>query len=175
MYAVLHGGVDRELRQLSIDYLTQLPFDGFAIGSSTSAGPSLLVCAYRLCVVCGVRVSCRVACGARVVPHTQIGGSVGRNRGDLVSLVEWMSPKLPKDKPCHLLGIGSASGLWRSCAVHNNSFHFRVRLTGDLESIADCVAFGIDTFDSAYPTRYATRRTRRTQHTPHTQHTTHTN
>ncbi|ELR15511.1 queuine tRNAribosyltransferase [Acanthamoeba castellanii str. Neff] len=92
MYAVLHGGVDRELRQLSIDYLTQLPFDGFAIGSSTSAGPSLLV-------------------------------------GDLVSLVEWMSPKLPKDKPCHLLGIG------------------------DLESIGDCVAFGIDTFDSAYPTR----------------------
>jgi queuine tRNA-ribosyltransferase len=41
-----------------------------------------------------------------------------------------MSPKLPKDKPCHLLGIG------------------------DIESIGDCVAFGIDTFDSAYPTRY---------------------
>jgi queuine tRNA-ribosyltransferase len=39
MYAVLHGGVDRELRQLSIDYLTQLPFDGFAIGSSLVLSP----------------------------------------------------------------------------------------------------------------------------------------
>jgi queuine/archaeosine tRNA-ribosyltransferase len=32
MYAVVHGGVDRELRQESIDYLTSLPFDGFAMG-----------------------------------------------------------------------------------------------------------------------------------------------
>ncbi len=32
MYAVLHGGIDRNMRQLSIDYLTQLPFDGLAIG-----------------------------------------------------------------------------------------------------------------------------------------------
>ena len=32
MYAVIHGGVDKRLRKLSCDYLTQLPFDGFAIG-----------------------------------------------------------------------------------------------------------------------------------------------
>lgn len=104
MYAVLHGGIDRELRQLSIDYLTQLPFDGFAIGNRVK----------------------------HILPQTnllQIGGSVGRNRSDLVSLIEWLSPKLPKEKPCHLLGIG------------------------DIESISDCVKFGIDTFDSAYPTR----------------------
>jgi hypothetical protein len=87
MYAVLHGGVDRELRQLSIDYLTQLPFDGFAIGSSTSVGSSCALLkkafTYSLCVVCGVRVSCvscavRVPCVvsccmrcAHVVPHTK--------------------------------------------------------------------------------------------------------
>lgn len=34
MYAVVHGGVDDELRKKSADYLTQLPFDGFAIGGS---------------------------------------------------------------------------------------------------------------------------------------------
>ncbi len=34
MYAVIHGGVDQELRQKSCDYLSSLPFDGFAIGGS---------------------------------------------------------------------------------------------------------------------------------------------
>lgn len=34
MYAVIHGGVDPELRQLSAKTLTAMPFDGFAIGGS---------------------------------------------------------------------------------------------------------------------------------------------
>ena len=34
MYAVIHGGVDIDLRQQSCDHLTALPFDGFAIGGS---------------------------------------------------------------------------------------------------------------------------------------------
>lgn len=34
MYAVIHGGIDPELRKLSCAYLTELPFDGFAIGGS---------------------------------------------------------------------------------------------------------------------------------------------
>ena len=34
MYAVIHGGVDPELRALSAKTLTALPFDGFAIGGS---------------------------------------------------------------------------------------------------------------------------------------------
>lgn len=34
MYAVLHGGIDQKLRKLSAEYLTSLPFDGFAIGGS---------------------------------------------------------------------------------------------------------------------------------------------
>jgi queuine tRNA-ribosyltransferase len=27
MYCVIHGGLDRELRKKSVDYLTSLPFD----------------------------------------------------------------------------------------------------------------------------------------------------
>jgi len=34
MYSVIHGGIDHELRKTSCDFLTQLPFDGFAIGGS---------------------------------------------------------------------------------------------------------------------------------------------
>lgn len=34
MYAVVHGGIDRELRQESCEYLGSLPFDGYAIGGS---------------------------------------------------------------------------------------------------------------------------------------------
>ena len=34
MYAVIHGGVDRELRGMSAEYLSSLPFDGYAIGGS---------------------------------------------------------------------------------------------------------------------------------------------
>lgn len=34
MYGVIHGGVDRELRRLSVEYLSALPFDGMAIGGS---------------------------------------------------------------------------------------------------------------------------------------------
>lgn len=34
MYCVVHGGVDVELRTESVNYLTSLPFDGYAIGGS---------------------------------------------------------------------------------------------------------------------------------------------
>ncbi|KAL7549871.1 hypothetical protein ACHAWF_013128 [Thalassiosira exigua] len=34
MYCVIHGGMDRELRRKSLEYLTSLPFDGYAIGGS---------------------------------------------------------------------------------------------------------------------------------------------
>lgn len=34
MYAVIHGGVDLDMRKESCDFLKQLPFDGFAIGGS---------------------------------------------------------------------------------------------------------------------------------------------
>ena len=38
MFSVIHGGIDRELRTKSIDYLTSLPFDGHAIGGSLGNG-----------------------------------------------------------------------------------------------------------------------------------------
>jgi len=90
MYAVVHGGIHPELRKKSIDFLTPLPFDGFAIG-----------------------------------------GSVGKNKQELVELITYIGTHLPKDKPNHLLGIG------------------------DLPSINQCIPLGIDTFDSSYPTRAA--------------------
>lgn len=34
MYAVIHGGIDLALRKESCDYLTKLPFDGYAVGGS---------------------------------------------------------------------------------------------------------------------------------------------
>jgi len=34
MYAVIHGGIDRELRTQSCKLLTSLPFDGYAVGGS---------------------------------------------------------------------------------------------------------------------------------------------
>ena len=90
MYAVIHGGVDSELRKQSCHFLTNLPFDGFAIG-----------------------------------------GSVGKNKGEMVQMLQETLPRLPEEKPNHLLGIG------------------------DLESLKACVPLGIDTFDSSYPTRAA--------------------
>lgn len=90
MYAVIHGGVDAELRKTSCDYLSGLPFDGFSIG-----------------------------------------GSLGKTKPQMIEMLTGLLPRLPEEKPNHLLGIG------------------------DLESLAHCVPLGIDTFDSSYPTRAA--------------------
>lgn len=90
LYAVIHGGVHQELRRASCAYLSQLPFDGFAIG-----------------------------------------GSMGKTRAQMIDMLQFTLPFIPRDKPNHLLGIG------------------------DLESIALSVPLGIDTFDSSYPTRAA--------------------
>ena len=90
MYGVIHGGVDLELRQMSCDVLTSLPFDGFAIG-----------------------------------------GSMGKNKEEMHTLLSHTLPLLPEEKPNHLLGIG------------------------DLASIERSIPLGIDTFDSSYPTRAA--------------------
>lgn len=90
MYAVVHGGIDQELRQASCEYLGNLPFDGYAIG-----------------------------------------GSVGKNHDEMYEMLDFTVPKLPKNKPNHLLGIG------------------------DLKSVKSCVQRGIDTMDSSHPTRCA--------------------
>lgn len=60
-----------------------------------------------------------------------IGGSVGKNKEEMHTLLSYTMPLLPPEKPNHLLGIG------------------------DLSSIDRSVPLGIDTFDSSYPTRAA--------------------
>lgn len=90
MYSVIHGGINKDLRKQSCEFLTQLPFDGHAIG-----------------------------------------GSMGKNREEMIDMLTAMMPLLPEDKPNHLLGIG------------------------DLASIQPIIELGIDTFDSSHPTRCA--------------------
>lgn len=90
MYAVIHGGIDYEMRKESADFLSSLDFDGFAIG-----------------------------------------GSIGKNRLEMLDLLNFLIPHLTPEKPRHLLGIG------------------------DLESLEASIPLGIDTFDSSYPTRAA--------------------
>jgi queuine tRNA-ribosyltransferase len=88
MYGVIHGGTDRRLRTASVELLSALPFDGFAIG-----------------------------------------GSLGKDRAEMFSMLRHVMPLLPSHKPNHLLGIG------------------------DEESLRTCVSLGVDTFDSSWPTR----------------------
>ena len=49
----------------------------------------------------------------------------------MLELLTFTMPRLPEDKPNHLLGIG------------------------DLDSLEKCIPLGIDTFDSSYPTKAA--------------------
>src|SRR3989338_3307058 len=60
-----------------------------------------------------------------------IGGSLGRNRLEMVEMLRKLMPHVPTERPNHLLGIG------------------------DLPSIQDCIPLGLDTFDSSYPTKAA--------------------
>ncbi|MCK4934482.1 MAG: tRNA-guanine transglycosylase, partial [Simkaniaceae bacterium] len=50
---------------------------------------------------------------------------------EMYDLLEVTMPRLPREKPTHLLGIG------------------------DLESLKRCIALGVDTCDSSYPTKAA--------------------
>ncbi|MCE5295117.1 MAG: tRNA-guanosine(34) transglycosylase [Chlamydiales bacterium] len=90
MFAVIHGGLNWDLRRKSCEILRQMPFDGFGIG-----------------------------------------GSLGKNKADILELLANTVPSLPDPFPRHLLGIG------------------------DLPSLEGSVPFGIDTFDSSYPTKLA--------------------
>ena len=60
-----------------------------------------------------------------------IGGSLGKNHAEMFAMLTYTLPQLPHDKPNHLLGIG------------------------DLDSLEQSIALGIDTFDSSHPTRCA--------------------
>ncbi|MBY0110231.1 MAG: tRNA-guanosine(34) transglycosylase [Candidatus Babeliaceae bacterium] len=90
MYAVVHGGIDQEMRKQSIDVLSKLAFDGYAIG-----------------------------------------GSLGKNRNEMVQMLTMLMPYMPYDKPNHLLGIA------------------------DMPSLHAAIPLGLDTFDSSHPTKCA--------------------
>lgn len=90
LYAVVHGGVDRDLRKKSCEYLSSLPFEGYAIG-----------------------------------------GSIGKDRQEMLGLMKDVLPWLDESRPNHLLGVG------------------------DLPSIEGIVPLGVDTFDSSHPTKCA--------------------
>ena len=60
-----------------------------------------------------------------------VGGSVGKNHDEMITMLKHTMPQLPTDKPNHLLGIG------------------------DLPAIEAIVPLGIDTFDSSHPTKCA--------------------
>lgn len=90
LYAVIHGGIDPELRKQSCKFLSDRAFDGLAIG-----------------------------------------GSVGKNREEMIQMLTMMVTHLPPERPRHLLGIG------------------------DLPSLHGTIPLGIDTFDSAHPTKAA--------------------
>lgn len=68
---------------------------------------------------------------ARSFDGFAIGGSLGKNRSEMIAMLTELMPHIPTDKPNHLLGIG------------------------DLPSIADALPLGIDTFDSSHPTKCA--------------------
>lgn len=70
------------------------------------------------------------------------GGSLGKTREEMVHMLTQSIRHLPKEKPIHLLGIA------------------------DLPSIDSCIPLGIDTFDSAYPTKAARHGTLLTQQGP---------
>lgn len=64
-------------------------------------------------------------------PGVAIGGSLGRSKEEMYRVIEWTVDELPREKPRHLLGIGS------------------------IEDVLKAVAMGVDTFDCAAPTRLA--------------------
>ncbi|MCS7216440.1 MAG: tRNA guanosine(34) transglycosylase Tgt [Candidatus Bipolaricaulota bacterium] len=76
------------------------------------------------------RASARTIAGLGF-PGFAIGGSLGRSKEDMYRVLEWTVPELPRDKPRHLLGIGT------------------------LEDIVEAVRRGMDLFDCAAPTRLA--------------------
>ena len=60
-----------------------------------------------------------------------IGGSLGKCKSDVIEVLKSTISYLPPEKPRHLLGIA------------------------DLETIKEAIKYGIDTFDSSYPTQCA--------------------
>ena len=65
------------------------------------------------------------------VDGVAIGGTLGRDKEEMLGVLSMTMPRLPREAPCHLLGIGEVDDLVRG------------------------IGLGVDTFDCAVPTRLA--------------------
>jgi queuine tRNA-ribosyltransferase len=91
LFGIVQGGMHESLRDVSLEGLQQIGFDGYAIG----------------------------------------GLSVGEPKEDMLRILQHMAPRMPKDKPRYLMGVGTP------------------------EDIVDAVLLGVDMFDCVMPTRNA--------------------
>ena len=91
LFGIVQGGMYEDLRDASLEALTAIGFDGYAIG----------------------------------------GVSVGEPKEDMARIVAHCAPRLPRDSPRYLMGVGTP------------------------EDIVDAVSHGIDMFDCVLPTRNA--------------------
>ncbi|WP_419810779.1 tRNA guanosine(34) transglycosylase Tgt [Bacterioplanoides sp.] len=91
LFGIIQGGMYEELRDESLEGLTDIGFDGYAIG----------------------------------------GLSVGEPKPDMMRVLKHTAPKMPKDKPRYLMGVGKP------------------------EDLVEGVRRGVDMFDCVMPTRNA--------------------
>ena len=91
IFGIVQGGMYRDLREESLNKITEMNFDGIALG----------------------------------------GLSVGESKEEKTEILEFMSDKLPEDKPRYLMGVGTP------------------------QDIVEAVRYGIDMFDCVLPTRNA--------------------
>jgi len=91
LFGIIQGGMYEHLREVSLEGLSDIGFDGYAIG----------------------------------------GLSVGEPKEDMIRVLDFLSTRLPKDKPHYLMGVGRP------------------------EDLVEAVKRGIDMFDCVMPTRNA--------------------
>jgi len=71
LFGIVQGSVYRDLRLKSAEFISNLPFDGVAVG----------------------------------------GVSVGEEKSKMYEVIKWVGPRLPKDKPHYLMGVGEPQDL----------------------------------------------------------------
>ncbi len=91
LFGIVQGGMHEHLRGISLQGLSEIGFDGYAIG----------------------------------------GLSVGEPKEDMLTILDYLSTRLPADKPHYLMGVGRP------------------------EDLVEAVTRGIDMFDCVMPTRNA--------------------
>ena len=91
LFGIVQGGMHEELRLRSLKTLTNIEFDGYAIG----------------------------------------GLSVGEPKDEMHRIVDFLAPKMPKNKPRYLMGVGTP------------------------EDLINSIEKGVDMFDCVMPTRNA--------------------